>query len=75
MKDVRATVEEKPQALSKDHPAAQNMKFLHFVNFCGSFLSSLIWIRIPNTGYGTSRLISMRIWIYNNDFNNYILLA
>jgi hypothetical protein len=32
---------------SLQFPARQNMKFLNFFNFCGSFFPS--WIRIPNT--------------------------
>jgi hypothetical protein len=48
IKDFQAT--EEASALKREHPAAQNMKFLNFFHFCGSFLPSWIWIRIriPN---------------------------
>ncbi len=36
-------LQEKPSALKNEHLAFQNMKFFHF---CGSFLSSWIWICI-----------------------------
>ncbi len=34
------------EALKREHPALQNMKFLNFFYFCGSFLFSWIRIRI-----------------------------
>ncbi len=41
-------LQEKPLALKREHPALENMKFLYFFYFCGSFL--LFWNRfqIPN---------------------------
>jgi hypothetical protein len=42
-------LQKKPSALKREHPILQNMKFQNFFYFCGSFLPSLIPIRIPNT--------------------------
>ncbi len=44
----------KPSTLKREHSALLNLKFLNFILFCGSFLSSWILIRIQ-------RLKSMRI--------------
>jgi hypothetical protein len=38
----------KPSDLKREYPTLQNMKFLNFFYFCGSFLPSWIRIRIPN---------------------------
>ncbi len=47
-------LQKKPSALKRKHPALQNMKFLNFFYFCGSFLPSWIHdplrIRIRNPG-------------------------
>jgi hypothetical protein len=37
-------IQKKPSALKREHPTLQNMKFLIYFYFCGSFLPS--WIRI-----------------------------
>ncbi len=37
-------LQEKPSDLKREHPAPQNMKFLTFFYFCGSFLP--FWVRI-----------------------------
>jgi hypothetical protein len=42
-------LQKKFSALNREHPAVQDMKFLKFFYFCGSFLLCWIWIRIPNT--------------------------
>jgi hypothetical protein len=47
IKDVQVT--EKAFSSQKRHPALQTMKFLNFSNFGGSFFTSWIRIRIPNT--------------------------
>jgi hypothetical protein len=42
-------LQQKPSPLKREHPALQNMKFINFFYFCGSFLPSWIRIRIqPN---------------------------
>ncbi len=47
-------LQEKPSALKRKHPAIQNMKFLYFFFFCGSFLPS--WIRLSQRdGWLSSR--------------------
>jgi len=42
-------LQKKHSSLKGEHPAFQNMKFLNFFYFSGSFLPSWIRIRIPNT--------------------------
>jgi hypothetical protein len=42
-------LQKKPSALQREHSALHNRKFLNFFYFCGSFLSSWIRIRIPNS--------------------------
>jgi len=47
-KDVQVTVEEKPSALKKEHPALQKMKFINCFLFFWAILPSWIQIRIAN---------------------------
>ncbi len=44
-------LQKKPSALKREHTALQNMKFLNFFYFCGSFLPS--WIADPDSLYGS----------------------
>ncbi len=44
---VLTKLHEMPLALNREHPAFQNMKFLHFLYLCGSFLPP--WFRIQPT--------------------------
>ncbi len=56
-------LQEKPSSvLKREHPALQNMKFLNFFYFCGSFLLS--WIRIRNTASSLSTDIK-QLNVYN----------
>jgi hypothetical protein len=41
-------LQEKPSAPKREHPALQNMTFLHFFLFCGSFV--LPWITSGGSG-------------------------
>ncbi len=58
IKNVQVTeAEKKPSELKKEHSALQNMKFLNFYYFCGSFLP--FWIRIQfGSGSGSATLIT-----------------
>jgi hypothetical protein len=51
-------LQDKPSALTREHPAFQNMKFLYFFYFCGP----------PGSVSGTSRPKSMRIRMYKKTF-------
>jgi len=57
-------LQKKPSALKREHPALQNVKFLNFFYFWGSFLPCWIRFRIPNTGPDPlPRLNPDQIWI------------
>jgi hypothetical protein len=55
-------LQEKPLALKREHPALQNMKFLHFFYFCGSFFSLLNSYPDSQCGSRSSRPKSMQIY-------------
>jgi hypothetical protein len=62
LKDVQATVQEKPSALKCEHSALQNMKFLNFALLCGHFSPPRSGIRtwssdLIESGSGSETLI------------------
>ncbi len=72
-------LQEKPAVLKREHPTFQNIKFLNFVLFVGSFLPS--WIRFcpPGSGSGSGSTdligldpdpIRIRIWNTGNTVKN-----
>ncbi len=74
----RPGYKKKPSALKRENSALQNMKFLNFFYFCGSFFPSWIRIGIPNTDPDPLTWLNpdpIRIRIRNPTYNPSIITS